>query len=114
MKQTVITKLSKDTVLLTLLDSKIPQSLIIKNIILPEEAKHVIVDTAVRNKLTSMRFVSLNVCERKSEWSSRKYITPSKEILCVANNKLAANKNELSKSFLTHREICEIVNVTKL
>ena len=111
MKQTVITKLSKDTVLLTLLDSKIPQSL---NIILPEEAKHVIVDTAVRNKLTSMRFVSLNVCERKSEWSSRKYITPSKEILCVANNKLAANKKELSKSFLTHREICEIVNVTKL
>jgi len=109
LRQTVINKLSKNTVLLTLLDSRIPQSLIIKNIVLPEETKHVVVDTAVRNKLTNMRFIFLDVHEGKSDWSSRKYFIPSKEILYMANRQLSANKKELNKSFLTQREICELI-----
>ncbi|MGL5899031.1 MAG: hypothetical protein ACRCZW_05095 [Lactobacillaceae bacterium] len=109
MRQTVISKLTKNTVLLTLLDSKIPQSLIIKNIVLPKETDYVIVDTAVRNKLTNMRFMCLEVHERKSMWDSRKYFIPSEKILYFANNKLAANQKELNKSFLTRREISEII-----
>ena len=109
MKQFVISDLAKSTVLLTLLDSKIPQSLIIKNFVFPRHTKKVLVDTAVRNKLTEDRFMYLDVKDTKAVWESRKYVQPDTQIMRLANRQLGENRPELVKSFLTEGEIYHIV-----
>lgn len=105
MKQTMLTNLTNDSALLTLLDSKIPQSVIIKNFSLPSSVKFLVVDSVVRNKITDMRFIQLKVFNNHADWSTKEYISPKKEIIKIANKSLATNKNELTNSFLTTRQI---------
>lgn len=61
MEKTVLTDLTYDTVLLMLLDSKIPQSVIISRFSFPNLIQLLIVDSAVRNKMTGERFIQLNL-----------------------------------------------------
>jgi hypothetical protein len=110
LEKTILTNLTDDSALLTLLDSKIPQSVIIKNVSLPSSIKVLVVDSVVRNKLTNMRFIQLKVFNNHADWRTKEYISPKKEIIEIANNVLSDNKNKLTNSFLTTRQINSLAN----
>lgn len=106
-KQFEYKQINKTTGLLVLLDSLVPQSLIIKSYIVPKNTKTLVIDTAVRNKLTDMRFMqcSINSETHKPDYATHKYIKPNTDVLNLANSIMRENKDILQKSFLTKREI---------
>ena len=108
-KQFEYKQLNKTTGLLVLLDSLVPQSIIIKNYIVDNNTKTLIIDTAVRNKLTNMRFMScpINKATHKPIYNKYSYIKPNDTILYTANSIMHQNKDILQNSFLTAREIAK-------
>lgn len=111
--QKVIFNTSRNQVLVTLLDSYMPQSIIIKNLKLDKDINEVLVDTVVRNRITDRRFMELKVINGNTEWKSRRYISPSKEIVDIADNILSDHTKELENSFLTKREINRLIKNNK-
>lgn len=111
MKNYVTTEINDHTVLLTLLNSKIPQSIIIKNFTVSAKTRVLIVDTAVRNKLNDDRFMELPIDKdtRKPNWNLRKNVEVAGKTLQVADQVLANNPDSLRQSFMTKREILEVV-----
>lgn len=111
MKNYVTTEINDHTVLLTLLNSKIPQSIIIKNFTVSAKTRVLIVDTAVRNKLNDDRFMELPIDKdtRKPNWNLRKDVDVAGKTLQVADQVLANNPDSLRQSFMTKREILEVV-----
>ncbi|WP_414152254.1 type II toxin-antitoxin system RnlB family antitoxin [Limosilactobacillus reuteri] len=107
--QKVIFNTSRNQVLVTLLDSYMPQSIIIKNLKLDKDINEVLVDTVVRNRITDRRFMELKVINGNTEWKSRRYISPAKEIVDIADNILSHHTKELENSFLTKREINRLI-----
>lgn len=111
MKNYVLTRLNLNSAMLSLLNSKIPQSIIIKSFVVPSKIDFLIVDTAVRNKFTDMRFMVLRVNPktRRVDWNSKKYEKFSDVFVRRANKILVSNIEELQRSFLTKREILDLV-----
>ena len=103
--QKVLSNMSESKVLVTLLDSYMPQSIVIKNLKLSKNINKVLVDTVVRNRITDRRFIELKVMNGNTDWQSRKYITPPKDIIDIADNILSNHVEELENSFLTKRDI---------
>lgn len=106
------TDINDHTVLLTLLNSNIPQSIIIKNFTVSAKIRILLVDTAVRNKLNDDRFMELPIDKdtRKPNWNLRKNVKVAGKTLQLADQALANNPDSLKHSFMTKREVLEIVS----
>lgn len=108
MKDFEYTQIDQNTGLLTLLNSLIPQSIAIKDFNCPDGINYLVIDTAVRNKLTYRRFEAYPVKDNKAYHDKAHYVEPTDDVIELANQVMKKNKEILQKSFLTEREIAEI------
>lgn len=108
MKDFEYTRIDQNTGLLTLLNSLIPQSIAIKDFNCPDGINYLVIDTAVRNKLTYRRFEAYPVKDNKAYHDKVHYVEPTDDVIKLANQVMKKNKEILQKSFLTEREIEEI------
>ena len=108
MKDFEYTQIDQNTGLLTLLNSLIPQSIAIKDFNCPDGINYLIIDTAVRSKLTHRRFEAYPVKDNKAYRDKAHYVEPTQDVIKFADNIMKKNKKILQKSFLTEQEIEEI------
>lgn len=110
MKESVINKIQNGQVLLTLLNPKVSPFTIINDRNYKEfNIKELIVDTAVKNKLSKYRFMSLSVDDTGNvNRDSLKYFIPDSNLLVTANVILSQYDFELGISFMTKSQIQKI------
>ena len=108
MKNYEYTQIDQNTGLLTLLNSLIPQSIAIKDFECPDGINYLIIDTAVRNKLTHRRFEAYPVKNNRAYHDKAHYVELTDDVIELANQVMKKNKKILQKSFLTEQEIEEI------
>ena len=78
MRTYATTDVNDHTIMLTMLNKKIPQAIIIKNFSVSAKVKKIIVDTTNRGH----RFVELSIDKdtRKPDWNSRKVVEVSEAL----------------------------------
>lgn len=81
MKDFEYTQIDQNTGLLTLLNSLIPQSIAIKDFNCPDEINYLVIDTAVRNKLTYRRFEAYPVKDNKAYHDKVHYVEPTDDVM---------------------------------
>lgn len=109
MKNYEYTQIDQNTGLLTLLNSLIPQSIAIKDFNCPDGINYLIIDTAVRNKLTHRRFEAYPVKNNHVYRDKAHYVEPTQDVIKFADKIMKKNQDLLKTSFLTEREIEEII-----
>lgn len=110
MRQKVINKLQNGEILLTLLNPLVSPSTIINNTNYKEfGVNKLIVDTAVKNKLSEFRFMSIPLDDKGNViYDNLKYFVPNSKLVTEANTIISQYNFELSHSFMTKRQIEDI------